>query len=113
MPRPSRFAPGGLPRPPHWSDDAACRDSRDEAVFFPEDFGVGLAHIIAAEAKAYCGRCPVREACLAAALERREPAGVWGGLDSDERRAIRRRQQRRARRRKEGAHAAPEAADAA
>ncbi|WP_432536342.1 WhiB family transcriptional regulator [Kineococcus arenarius] len=30
-------------------------------------------------AKALCGACPVRELCLAGALERREPAGVWGG----------------------------------
>lgn len=112
MPRPSRFAPGGLPRPPHWSDDAECRDVEDHEVFFPEDFGVGLAPVISEEAKAYCHRCPVREACLAAALERREPAGVWGGLNKDERLAIRRRQQRRARR-KGGAHAANEAADAA
>jgi WhiB family transcriptional regulator, redox-sensing transcriptional regulator len=30
-------------------------------------------------AKAVCAPCPVREACLAGALERREPWGVWGG----------------------------------
>jgi WhiB family redox-sensing transcriptional regulator len=29
-------------------------------------------------AKAMCADCPVRQACLAAALERREPWGVWG-----------------------------------
>lgn len=29
-------------------------------------------------AKVMCGDCPVRAACLAAALERREPWGVWG-----------------------------------
>ena len=32
-----------------------------------------------AEAKAMCWRCPVRRGCLAGALERREPWGVWGG----------------------------------
>src|SRR5215211_6937314 len=31
------------------------------------------------EAKALCLACPVREACLAGALRRREPWGVWGG----------------------------------
>jgi len=31
------------------------------------------------EAKALCLDCPVRERCLAGALERREPWGVWGG----------------------------------
>ena len=30
-------------------------------------------------AKALCVPCPLREACLAGALERREPWGVWGG----------------------------------
>jgi WhiB family redox-sensing transcriptional regulator len=30
-------------------------------------------------AKALCAECPVRAACLAGAIERREPAGVWGG----------------------------------
>jgi WhiB family redox-sensing transcriptional regulator len=30
-------------------------------------------------AKSLCGACPVREACLADALDRGEPWGVWGG----------------------------------
>ncbi|MBM9467307.1 WhiB family transcriptional regulator [Nakamurella sp. YIM 132084] len=30
-------------------------------------------------AKAVCGPCPARAACLAAALDRSEPWGVWGG----------------------------------
>ena len=30
-------------------------------------------------AKALCGDCPLRTACLAGALERSEPWGVWGG----------------------------------
>jgi WhiB family redox-sensing transcriptional regulator len=30
-------------------------------------------------AKALCADCPIRRACLAAALERAEPWGVWGG----------------------------------
>jgi WhiB family redox-sensing transcriptional regulator len=30
-------------------------------------------------AKALCQSCPIRQACLAGALERSEPWGVWGG----------------------------------
>lgn len=32
-----------------------------------------------ARAKAMCGLCPLQESCLAGALEREEPWGVWGG----------------------------------
>jgi WhiB family redox-sensing transcriptional regulator len=31
------------------------------------------------QAKALCRDCPIRPECLAGALERREPWGVWGG----------------------------------
>ncbi len=31
------------------------------------------------QAKQLCTSCPVREACLAGALDRHEPWGVWGG----------------------------------
>jgi WhiB family redox-sensing transcriptional regulator len=30
-------------------------------------------------AKAYCQPCPMRRVCLAGAVERLEPHGVWGG----------------------------------
>ncbi|MEB3967471.1 WhiB family transcriptional regulator [Mycobacterium ulcerans] len=31
------------------------------------------------QAKEFCASCPIRPQCLAAALERAEPWGVWGG----------------------------------
>ncbi len=30
-------------------------------------------------AKALCGECPMKASCLAGALSRKEPCGVWGG----------------------------------
>ena len=45
----------------------------DPEVFFAE----AAADVEAA--KALCVDCPLRAACLAGALERREPWGVWGG----------------------------------
>ncbi|MGW3445610.1 WhiB family transcriptional regulator [Streptomyces sp. NPDC001076] len=97
MPRPSRHAPDTLSRAPHWSDRAACREV-ERSIFFPEDFPKGLVLLVTREAKQVCAGCPVMEACLEAALDRPEPNGVWGGLDKDERRALRRRQQKRRRR---------------
>ncbi|RJO79895.1 WhiB family transcriptional regulator [Nocardia panacis] len=31
------------------------------------------------QAKALCESCPIRKGCLTAAIDRREPWGVWGG----------------------------------
>lgn len=79
--------------PRSWRDQAACKGI-DTELFYPVSQGtVGQAQV--EEAKAFCRRCVVREACLAAALERREP-GVWGGTSEDERDEIRRRFRRRA-----------------
>jgi WhiB family redox-sensing transcriptional regulator len=48
-------------------------------------------------AKAVCAGCPVRQECLSAALARREPDGIWGGLTATERRVDARRRRRRRR----------------
>jgi WhiB family redox-sensing transcriptional regulator len=45
----------------------------DPEVFFAE------APADVEAAKALCQDCPIRDACLAGALERSEPWGVWGG----------------------------------
>jgi len=58
-----------------WRADARCRDGAASlvALFFSDDLDdIGRA-------KAFCRECPVREPCLAAALGRAEPCGVWGG----------------------------------
>ena len=58
-----------------WREAARCRDGSAAltTLFFSEQ----LDDI--ARAKAFCRGCVVRDECLGAALDRREPWGVWGG----------------------------------
>lgn len=65
-------APSGFS--PDLVDDRTlpCR-SYDPELFFAE------TPSDVEEAKALCLSCPMRAACLAGALDRREPWGVWGG----------------------------------
>jgi WhiB family redox-sensing transcriptional regulator len=77
-----------------WRHEAACRDE-DPELFFPIGTG-GPALLQIDEAKAVCRRCSVTEACLAWAFETGQEAGVWGGLDEDERLALKRRRGARA-----------------
>ena len=58
-----------------WRIDARCADGTSALVdlFFSEQ----LDDI--AQAKRICQICPLMEECLAGALARREPWGVWGG----------------------------------
>jgi WhiB family transcriptional regulator, redox-sensing transcriptional regulator len=49
-----------------------CRSNDPELFFAESPADVELA-------KALCRTCPVRSECLAGALDRREPWGVWGG----------------------------------
>ena len=53
-------------------------------------------------AKSFCADCPVRDACLAGALDRAEPWGVWGG-EIFERGAVIARKRPRGRPRKDAA----------
>jgi WhiB family redox-sensing transcriptional regulator len=78
----------------NWRHNAACRDE-DPELFFPVGTS-GPARAQTALAKSICHRCPVASDCLAWALAAGEDAGVWGGLDEYERRALKRRQARSA-----------------
>ena len=60
------------PGAPHAGVDLPCR-SADADLWFAES----PAEL--ERAKELCGDCPVRAMCLAGALEREEPWGVWGG----------------------------------
>jgi len=53
-------------------DGVPCRENDAELWFADTPDGVEFA-------KALCGTCPARAACLSGALRRREPWGVWGG----------------------------------
>lgn len=110
MQRNSHAAPDNLPRPRHWTDDAACADM-PTARFFPVGKGAPAA-IDAAYAKSVCQGCPVRTDCLTHALTEREDHGVWGGLNEDERAGLLRSARRAAerQRRKERAANATSAA---
>jgi WhiB family redox-sensing transcriptional regulator len=57
-----------------WSA-AACKS--ESGAFTDLFFSSEVADI--ARAKAICLRCPAKHFCLADALARREPCGVWGG----------------------------------
>ena len=80
------------PRETLWIDRAACIDE-DPELFFP--VGSTAPAVEQGErAKAVCATCDVRSACLRWALETCQDAGVWGGLDEEERRVIRRERRR-------------------
>ncbi|QUF07840.1 WhiB family transcriptional regulator [Actinosynnema pretiosum subsp. pretiosum] len=56
----------------------------DPELFFP----LPAQHDQVAAAKAVCGWCPVRQACLTNALHH-GVEGVWGGTTEEERRQLR------------------------
>jgi WhiB family redox-sensing transcriptional regulator len=61
-----------------WQSRALCAQV-DPELWFPEAGNTSVY------AKRICQRCPVQAECLAAALERHEQHGIWGGLNYYER----------------------------
>jgi WhiB family redox-sensing transcriptional regulator len=53
--------------------DLPCRSAINPDLWFAEAPGD------LEQAKQLCGNCPVRAECLAGAVARHEPWGVWGG----------------------------------
>ena len=76
-----------------WRKDAACNGVASD-IFFPASEEPPAA----VRAKEICAECPVQEACLQYSLSTNQSAGVWGGLDANERRRLRRRLRDRERR---------------
>jgi WhiB family transcriptional regulator, redox-sensing transcriptional regulator len=74
-----------------WRLEAACRPF-DSELFFPD--GAAYRNSDVARAKAVCRKCPVREACLQAAMDGREKTGIWGGMTPQERMSLQRRRRR-------------------
>lgn len=69
-----------------WMADAACAHHPDD-LWFPTR---GAQEEDLALAYAICDTCPVRDECLAYALDQNITFGVWGGKSGAERRALRR-----------------------
>jgi WhiB family redox-sensing transcriptional regulator len=77
-----------------WLSEARCI-GEDPDLFFPIGTSEpALAQIDAA--KTVCHTCAVRTDCLEWSLTTFQDAGVWGGLDEEERRVIRRARRRAA-----------------
>ncbi|MFB7618757.1 WhiB family transcriptional regulator [Kitasatospora sp. NPDC056181] len=81
-----------LPSPEGDLPGAACAGV-DPELFFPGDED----EFADRRARQICAGCPVRDMCLALALKRGEPHGIFGGLDPAERRALARRERRNGR----------------
>jgi WhiB family transcriptional regulator, redox-sensing transcriptional regulator len=71
-----------------WRDRRRCKGA-DPATFYPDDDDDP-----AEVAKAICGACIVRPACLEHAIVLRERLGVWGGTTAKERRRMIRRRRK-------------------
>lgn len=78
--------PYSLVAPGPWEKDAACKDS-PTSMFYADTVTY---------AKAVCATCPVKQQCLAFALDVGERFGVWGGLSEQERAKLRNKQRKSA-----------------
>lgn len=67
-------------------EKAACA-GKDVNLFFPEGPYNAIENSVR-YAKSICATCPVKDACLKAALEN-NMTGIWGGTTDQERRALR------------------------
>lgn len=62
----------------NWQARAVCRDE-DPELFFPDPSDT----VTAQAAQEVCATCPVRPQCRAAASTKREPYGIWGGVNRE------------------------------
>jgi WhiB family transcriptional regulator, redox-sensing transcriptional regulator len=72
-----------------WQWRAACRGEDSSTFFSPSERESNEDRMAReARAKSICAGCPVRIDCLDYSLSVREPYGIWGGLNEQERRAL-------------------------
>lgn len=77
-----------------WRSRAACAAQANDLFFPAENRRTQDDLDDTREAKILCGRCEVRRDCLVSALRDDVPHGVWGGLTTRERRALKKRMRR-------------------
>lgn len=90
-----------MPNEQTWRSSAACLEE-DPEQFFANDLdetgNIGRARRENVEAtKAICARCIVTDFCLREAIKNDEHSGIWGGLTTIERQAIKRAMRRSSR----------------
>lgn len=78
-----------------WQRKAECSTSGcDPDLFFPENLSTVMRADATRKALEICERCPVRAECLEQAIQDEEEFGIWGGMTSEQRRALIRRKRR-------------------
>ncbi len=91
-----------------WRDYALCASEGDPEDFFPPSKTIQKGWTkederqkkeSEARAKKICGRCAVANECLEYSLRLKVPAGIWGGLNEDERKNLQKKRDRSRRRR--------------
>lgn len=72
-----------------WQHRGACRGPQAAVFFPPPQFERKIErNERERRAKEICETCPVTRECLDYALTIREPHGIWGGLNENERKAL-------------------------
>lgn len=79
-----------------WQAKAICADYPNAPeIFYQADSIRDTDNSLTVFAKNMCSNCPVKEECLAYALEYPDVRGVFGGTTSEDRKAIRKTAKRK------------------
>jgi WhiB family redox-sensing transcriptional regulator len=75
--------------PDAWQLEASCRGPQASVFFPPPQFERKVERLERERrAKAICSGCNVQSDCLNYAMTIKEPHGIWGGLNENERRLV-------------------------